>query len=594
MEPQVLIIFVLIGITILLFAFELFSPDKTAFLALVACMLLGLVTPEEAIAGFANPAVITILALMILASALERNGVIHLLTARLAGLASWSYWLIVPIFMLIVGSLSSFISTTAVVIVFIKLVSQLNRRFGLSQRKLLLPISFAGILGGSCTLMGTSTNLLVNSIIVERGHDALGFFSFTAEGVIFFLVAGPIIAILSILLFSKNVKSLSLQESYDIPKYVTTIIIPPGSPLIGQRIRDTFLAGDEIQLLRMLQDGQINFSPNKLFRLVEGASVMIKTDVAKLTELEQTDGIKLLGIGNSENEMYEALFELVLLPSSPYLGLPIGNLSDTLPDYMRPIGIKQHRSIMTNFGFPKRSYREELKLQIGDRLLVGGSEEELQSKSTRGGFILLASEEQRYPKKSFKRIVSTFSLMIVVATAATGTMSILASALLGVAICIVFGAIDLREAYRSVSWPVIFLLAGMIPLGTAMQNTGADQFVATQLSDLLTGQEPIIMLCVLYFIAMLMSGFISNNATAIILTPVALSTATIFNLPIEPFVLAVMFASNYSFFTPIGYQTNALIYDMGIYRFRDFVLIGGIVSVVLWISVTFVLASWYF
>ena len=243
------LVFLVLLITIILFALEVFPVDKIAFFIIVSLTLLGLVKPEEAISGFSNRATIAVLALMILAIAMEENGVITWLTSGLGKIKALPLFVIAPIFMIITASISAFISTTAVVIVFIKIINQLSDRFNISKSKLLLPISFAGILGGSCTLMGTSTNLIVNSVAQNLGAPALSFFEFTTIGLIFLAVA--IVYLTLTLRWLPWSGKRELGNDYSVADYITNVRIKSGSQLVNKRLEDTFLFNNpEISILK--------------------------------------------------------------------------------------------------------------------------------------------------------------------------------------------------------------------------------------------------------------------------------------------------------------------------------------------------------
>src|SRR5690554_415579 len=238
MTTEIILVFSILLLTIVLFAFEVFSVDKIAFLIIASLSLTGLITPEQAISGFSNSATITVLSLMIIALALEDNGVIATLARFLKNLHILPLFLLLPVFMFITGGISAFINTTAVVIVFIKIISELAKRFNLPQAKLLLPISFAGILGGSCTLMGTSTNLIVNSVAKDLGAEQFSFFEFTWQGTIFLLIGIIVITFASRWLPSDAKENL--KEAYDLNNFITTVEINRDSDLIDKKIEDTF------------------------------------------------------------------------------------------------------------------------------------------------------------------------------------------------------------------------------------------------------------------------------------------------------------------------------------------------------------------
>ena len=292
MTSEIILVFSILLVTIILFAFEVFSVDKIAMLLIASLALTGLVKPEEAISGFSNTATITVLSLMIIALALEDNGVIASLARLLKSLHVLPLFLLLPIFMFITGGISAFINTTAVVIVLIKIISELSRRFKLPQSKLLLPISFAGILGGSCTLMGTSTNLIVNSVARDLGAERFSFFEFSFFGVIF-LIAGIIVVTIASRWLPNDSRE-NLEDAYDLENYVTTVVINKGSNLIDKNIEDTFLyTNPEISILKLTRNNQITNAPGRYITLKENDKLVLMCDLENLAKLNEAEGLSV-------------------------------------------------------------------------------------------------------------------------------------------------------------------------------------------------------------------------------------------------------------------------------------------------------------
>jgi len=595
------LVFLVLFITIILFALEIFPVDKIAFFIIVSLTLLGLVKPEEAISGFSNSATVAVLALMILAIAMEENGVITWLTSGLGKIKGYPLFVIAPIFMIVTAGISAFISTTAVVIVFIKIINQLSDRFNISKSKLLLPISFAGILGGSCTLMGTSTNLIVNSVAQNLGAPALRFFEFTTLGLFFLAVA---IVYLSLMLrWLPWGGKRELGNDYGVSDYITNVRIKSGSQLINKRLEETFLYNNpEISILKLIRDNRIHNSPGKYITLKENDQLLLMCNILSLTKLKDSQNLQL----NEQNywmgadqhstaedqvpKLEERVFvELLMLPGAALLGKTLGNLRGYMQQDIVPVAIKKRRTLINIKERLVRSSSDKLMLKAGDRLLVDVSRQNIKSLEAIENIVLLQQFDSQKTHSRFGRILSLVVLGLVVVLAATGVLTIMVSALAGVSVLLLTNNLNLESVYKKVNWQIFFLLAGMIPLGIAMHNTGADMWISEKLLGLLVGQSKIIIIGSLFFVTMVMSGVVSNNATAIIMTPIALALASGLNLDVKPFILAVMFAANFSFFTPVGYQTNTLIYGIGNYRFKHFFVIGGILSLILWMLATFLL-----
>ncbi|SDM61285.1 SLC13 family permease [Kriegella aquimaris] len=605
MELDIILVFLVLLVTVVLFALEIFPVDKVAFFIIVSLALLGLVSPEEAISGFSNNATIAVLALMMLAIAMEENGVINWLTSGMGKIKSLPLYFMAPVFMMVTAGISAFISTTAVVIVFIKIINQLSEKFNISQPKLLLPISFAGIIGGSCTLMGTSTNLLVNSVAKDLGAEKLGFFEFTMLGLVFLSVA--IVYLTLALRWLPWGKNQNIKEDYDIKNYITSILIKEGSQLVGKKIEETFLFNhSEISLLKLTRNNRVHNSPGKYITLKTNDELLVMCDLKNLSRLNESEN---LGINENQywdrekddtkedptskpSELDERIFvELLMLPGASLLGKTLGNLRRYMLQDAIPIAIKKRKTLTNISERLVRSSANRLVLKPGDRLLVEVERQNLHSLEAIENVILLQSFDTVNIESPFKRYFSLAVLVLVIALAATGVISIMVSALTGVCLLLLTNNLDLNVIYKKVNWQIFFLLAGMIPLGIAMHNTGADMWVSSKLLGFLEGQSNIVIIGTLFFITMVMSGVVSNNATAIIMTPIAIAVAQGLKLDFKPFILAVMFAANFSFFTPVGYQTNALIYGLGNYKFKHFLLIGGVLSLILWVLGTLLLTK---
>ena len=602
MSFEIILVFIILGVTILLFATEALPIDKIAFLIIVALVLSGLTTPEEAISGFASTATITILMLMILAIGLEDNGVIDLLTQSIKKLKILPLVLMVPVFMLISASISAFISTTAVVVIFIKIIAQLSEKYNFSAPKLLMPISFAGILGGSCTLMGTSTNILVNSVAIKLGADPFSFFEFSKYGLILLAVGIAFMTFASRWLPKSNTQDL--DENYVDNTFLFTLTVKPESKLIGTPISDAkFYKNPDIRVLKLIRDGIVNNSPGPNTTLRAHDKLVVLSDVKSYASISK-DNFTL----TSENELYfggdvdteldteneknaYSYVELLILPGSEFIDKSFSEIKSLLFNVARPLGIQNRKQFQKGMRLNLPKLIKNANLQVGDKLLLKAKEDEIKHLYSIDNTIVLREHEEDYEINPYKRAISIFALLMVIGLAASGVLSILASTLTGVGLLLVTDCINLSKIYKKVNWQIIFLLAGMIPLGIAMNNSKTDLWISAQLLELLTGQNNIIVLGVLFGITMLMSGFMSNNATAVIITPIAITIAAGLDLPAKPFILAVMFAANFSFFTPMGYQTNTLIYGTGAYKFKHFLIIGGMLSIILLVVGTLLLST---
>ena len=605
MDWQIILMFIVIAVTIGLFVSEVLSVDKIAFLIITALALLGLVTPEEAVSGFSNTATIAVLALMILAIAMEENGVIQWLTSGMSRVKSMPLQVMAPIFMVVAASISAFISTTAVVVVFIKIVNQLSEKFKIPQSKLLLPISFAGILGGSCTLMGTSTNLIINAVAKNQGIRTLGFFEFTMLGLIFLSI--------SIIYLTLSIKWLpwdkihSVSKDYNIDNFLTKVHINADSNIIGKKINESFLFDNpDISIIQLIRNNHIHYSPGKYIKLKKDDELLLLCSLEEVTNMKNSENLIVFGESNvdkadanidDETDKEDASFEklvyveLLILPGATLLGETLSSIQNFLVPDAIPLAIKKNKSFTNSKSNVTENSVNHLSLEVGDRVLVEVSKEKLAALENIENIVLLHKHGPVIVKSKSKKYFSLAVLIFVIAMAASGLLSIMVSALTGVCLLLLTKNLDLKVVYKKINWQIYFLLAGMIPLGFAMHNTQTDLWISDNIINILSGQPYSIIIGSLFMVTMLMSGVISNNATAIIMTPIAISVALGMNLDTKPFILSILFAANFSFFTPFGFQTNTLIYGIGNYRFKHFLYIGGILSIILWLLATFILSS---
>jgi di/tricarboxylate transporter len=613
MSIEIIGVFVIIAAVIVLFAFEVFPMDKISFCIIAALLLSGLVTPEEAVSGFSNKAVITILCLMILAIGLEENGAISWLAKGLKILKNWPIVLASVVIMLISGSISAFVSSTAVVIVFIKIVAELREKYQLPPGKLLLPISFASILGGSCTLMGTSTNLLVSNIAARYTGEKLGFFEFSLLGIIFLGISIGIIALFYRFL---PIDTGELSDNYDLNKYLLTLTVLPESPLVDKQIGESFMFKEaDITVLRLTRNGYDQNLSNHELLIKPNDIILIHCSLENLqkmrgegyfnVDLEESDAIKstkntqIKKVSDSEKKSAEnkdgieesILLELLLLPGSRFLGRDLTELKTMLMPRAIPLAVNKRKKLRMLQNRLHQNTREFTKLHVGDRLLIQTAPEYVSNFENSNNLAVLNQFEGRIPATPFKRNLSIIILLATIAMAATGVFEIMTSVVTGTLAMLLFKCVELNRIYEKINWQIIFLLAGMIPLGIAMSNVKADTWITEELLKLMSGQQPLFIIGLLFLTTMLLSSVVSNNATAIIMAPIGISLASGLSLDPKPFILCVMFAANFSFFTPLGYQTNALIYSMGIYKFKHFLVIGGVISLVLWIVGTLLLSS---
>ncbi|MBK0369702.1 SLC13 family permease [Flavobacterium agrisoli] len=586
-----------IGILIVAFALfvsEKFTVDKTSFFILLSLLLFGIVTPEEAVSGFSDNAVLTILCLMIIAICLEKNGVVSWAAQKIIPIIKLPIWIFLPLLMITVGFFSSFIATTAVVIIFIKLVNELDKLGKIDRAQVLLPISFSGILGGSCTLMGTSTNLIVSDISRKSGLGRFGFFEFSTAGILFLLISVPIVYWLSKRFLPRSSKEsdANLHLKYG---YITAVKIKAESKLIGKKPHETEIWDENDIRLVKIQRGKRHLKTDLKSEILQENDILwLDLTIEDLTAKTETLGLNILGVDQEvvEEHFTNEYHEVIILPNSRFINMSIEEFNNTLPENVYVKGISSDKNRPKNGNYFKKFFSKKFIIP-GNRVLLTGNLTEIK-KIANNNNLLFANTIITNPYiPTYKKAISFLAILVVIVLSATNTFSILKSSLIGVGLCLFSGSLQLKDAYSGINWQVIFLLAGMIPLGIAMHNTGTDVYLAGHLYAVLKSVPTSVTISIIFAFTMLLSGFVSNNATAIIITPIVIAVAAKLQLNPKPLIYAVMFGANFSFYTPMGYQTNAIIYGMGIYKFKHFLIIGGILSVILLVLASFLLPMLY-
>src|SRR5690606_4322705 len=373
---------------------------------------------------------------------------------------------------------------------------------------------------------------------------------------------------------------------------------------------DTFLyTNPEISILKLTRNKQITNAPGRYITLKANDKLVLMCDIENLAKLNDAEGLsvhktqekdkKRQVIENDEENKNAkkqddlGFVELLILPGSILIGKNLKQLrKQTFQSALQIAIIKR----INNRNIKERLIRkdiDQITLKPGDRLLVEVPKNEIGQLYDMENVAILQEHKTKPSVNNNKRTISFAILLLVVGLAASGLLPILISALTGVCLLLLTRCLDLNDVYHRINWQVIFLLAGMIPLGIAMNNTGADKWISDHLLAILSGQSNIVVIGLIFLITMLMSSVVSNNATAIIMTPIAIAVAVGLDLSMKPFILSVLFGANFSFFTPMGYQTNTLIYGMGFYKFKHFFIIGGVLSLILWILGTFMLATMF-
>jgi len=591
MSMEIMLVLGIILGAIVLFATEIISIDLVAMIIMVVLMLTGLVTPEEGTSGFSNSATITVLALLILSAGLQTTGAVNLLGRYLIKIIGKSANRALFIILVVSGLLSAFINNTAVVVIFMPIVFRIAKFTRNSPGKFLMPLSFAAMVGGTCTVIGTSTNILVSDIYANsNGGVGFGIFEFSLIGLACLIAFAIYMFVIGDRLIGHRPQDDSLTDQYELKDYLTEIVITPGSLLAGQHISQTFLKVDlDAEILEVShKDGNV-WLPSHREVLREGDQILLKVNVDDILVIQDQPGVAILSRGEFGDEDLISgetmLLEVVVAPNSKLVRRTVREIDFKTLYGAVPLAIRRRGTYL-------RNKIGDTILRFGDDILLEVKKESLKGFKRNFDFIPMSEIEKPVYNKR-KLFLSVLITAGVVLTAALGLAPILVTSLTGCVLMFLFECITIREAYRSVEWKIIFLLAGLIPLGLAIENSGAAALISDNLFALLGQANPTWVVAILFMFTSMLTSIMSNNATAILVAPIGIGLAHQMGVDPKAFLLAIMFAASTSFITPVGYQTNTLIYGPGNYRFSDFFKVGGGLTILLLVVVTMMITLLY-
>ena len=596
MNFEILIVLSLIVLAFSLFVTEKFPLDVTALLILSILLIGQFLTIEEAISGFSNPAVITIGLLFILSYALQKTRILEYLIIRINKLVSRSKNLGLGVYLLTIAIASALMNNTAIVAVFMPVTIRLAHQYKVSPSKLLIPLSYAAIMGGTLTLVGTSTNLLVNAIYVDNGGVSLGMFEFAQYGWIPLTIGLVYVIWIAPLILPSRTITSSLTKSYHMAGYLTEMKISNDSPLIGKTCRDRNINQNyDVMVLDIQREGYL-ISTKVGEKIIQAGDILfVKGSVESFLRMKEVEKISLLTdekLTQKELEQEDnVLMECMLTDKSDIVGKTLmqSNFRKRFRTFI--LAIRRDGSII-------RKKIAHVILHTYDTLLIYGGRKEIDKLASRGDFILLGEVQADLVKSRFWW-VSILAIITTIVLAAFGILPILKGAIISAVILLLLRIISPNEAYQSIHWQVIVLIAALIPLGIAIESTGTAAFIAQLISETVSdfspSKQPYILLGLIYLITMILTEVSSNTATAIIMAPIVMAVTNQMGIDARPFIFAVCFAASASFVTPVGYQTNLMVYGPGGYKFLDFIKVGLPLSIIFWLlAILFIPIIWPF
>jgi len=588
LTPSIVVVLGIVVLAMVLFTAELVPVDLTAIVVMVLLIVLQPwtgISVTEGISGFSNPATVAVLALLIISAGVSKTGAVQRVGSWFADVAADRPYSQLVATVLVAGPSSGVINNTPVVAILVPVVTDLARRARTSPSKLLMPLSFASILGGTLTVIGTSTNILASDVSARLIGHPFSMFEFTKLGLIVLVVGSAYLLTVGYWLVPERIApSEEYVDEYELTDYLTEVVVLDGSPMVGQTVTEAMAStGLDVAVIDVERGRHRYAEPLDNLVIAPGDVFTVRTDRTILKRLIGLEGIDFLNadVGDEDlatpDERY-ILFEMVVSSGSGLVGETLASA-----DFR-----KQFEGTVLAFKSRGELVRERLDdrpLRVGDTLLVQASEDSL-DRLSRSRDLIVAHEPREPVYRTAKTPHAVAIVAGVVLLPAMGLLPIVVSALAGVVAMAVTGVLKPTELYDAVDWNVIFLLAGVIPLGIALETTGAAALLGEAIADSAHLLPMVGVLWVFYLVTALLTNVVSNNASVVLMLPVAVDAAQRVGANAFAFVLAVTFAASTSFMTPIGYQTNLFVYGAGGYRFTDYFRVGAPLQLILSVVTT--------
>jgi di/tricarboxylate transporter len=577
--PEILILLVIVAAAVILFTFEVVPADVTALGVMLSLALTGILSPEQAFAGFGSQTVLMILGLLVMAAALLRTGVVDMVSRAILRRAGTDPSRLLVLVMVSAATLSSFISNTAAAAFFLPIVLGLALRARISPSLLLLPMAFATILASPVTLISTSSNIVVSGIMDRYGLDPIGMFELTPLGIPIACVGIFYMLTIGKRLIPQRAAGRELAEDFGLGPYLSEVVVQKGSKLAGKTLDESGFGRDlDLTVVRVIREGKSPILPQGATVLQEGDVLIVEGNRAEILKIKDTAGLDIrpdveLSVAGQEEEGI-VLAEAILVPGSPLIGRTLKSYELRDRHGIQVLAIHRH-------GVSLRDKLSRIRLRLGDALLLQGTQNRLASLQDRNVLRVVGAQlEERLRIRHAWPAIGIFAAAI--AIAATEVVSLGVAFMAGAFLMFVTRCLTPEEAYRDIEWGVLILIGSMLALGAAMQETGAAELLAGYIVRLAGSADPVWLLTGFFLLTVMLTQPMSNQAAAIVVLPLALETAFAADLNPRTFAMMVAVGASVSYLTPLE-PACMMVYGPGRYRFFDFLRVGALLTVAIYL-----------